>query len=393
MNKLDELVQELCPNGVEYLPIKKCVEKIGKVKWTAEGENTYQYIDLSSVDRDTHLIENTTIIDMDNAPSRAQQIVLNGDILLGTTRPMLKRFCMVNAEYDKQICSTGFCVLRAKENVVLKRWLYHQISSSKFFDHVEKFQKGASYPAISDADVKAFVIPVPPLEVQREIVRVLDSFTLLTAELTAELTARKKQYEFYRNVLLNQKNKVDKVSLNDVAISISSGKNKERLDDGEYPVFGSTGIIARTNTSVYSHEQILIARVGANAGYVHLANGQYDVSDNTLIVDVKKDYLLKYVYYVLVNMNLNQYAKGGGQPLITAGELKKITVPIPSYVVQEKVVDVLDNFEKICTDLNIGLPAEINARQKQYEFYRDQLLTFAETGKSILTDRQAEIRL
>lgn len=167
-----------------------------------------------------------------------------------------------------------------------------------------------------------------------------------------------------------------KVLLDDVAESISSGKNKDRLDEGDYPVYGSTGIIAKTNSPVYDREQILVARVGANAGYVHLAEGQYDVSDNTLIVDVKKEFVLKYVYYMLVNMNLNQYAKGGGQPLITAGQLKKLSIPMPKYEVQQRIVNVLDNFEAICSDLNIGLPAEIEARQKQYEYYRDKLLTF-----------------
>ena len=88
-------------------------------------------------------------------------------------------------------------------------------------------------------------------------------------------------------------------------------------------------------------------------------------------------------------MNLNRYAKGGGQPLITAGDLKKMSVPMPKRDVQDRIVNVLDNFDAICSDLNIGLPAEIEARQKQYEFYRDQLLTFAENGETILTDRQS----
>lgn len=183
-----------------------------------------------------------------------------------------------------------------------------------------------------------------------------------------------------------------KVLLDDVAENISSGKNKDRLDEGAFPVYGSTGIIAKTNSPVYDREQILVARVGANAGYVHLAEGQYDVSDNTLIVDVKKDFVLKYVYYMLVNMNLNQYAKGGGQPLITAGQLKKLSIPMPKNEVQQRIVNVLDNFDAICSDLNIGLPAEIDARQKQYEYYRDLLLTFVETGSTIArqTDRQTE---
>jgi type I restriction enzyme S subunit len=168
------------------------------------------------------------------------------------------------------------------------------------------------------------------------------------------------------------------VYLADVCNSISSGKAKTKENEGLYPVYGSTGIIARTDTSVYKKDNILVARVGANAGYTHIASGEYDVSDNTLIVDIKKEFCMKYVYYSLVNKNLNQYAKGGGQPLITAGQIKQITMMMPDNQEQIRVVEILDKFQNICTDIETGIPAEIVARQKQYEFYREKLLTFKE---------------
>ena len=154
MSKLDELIKKHCPDGVKYIPIKKCVNSVEKIRWSDSDMESYQYIDLSSVNRDTHLISDITTIDKDNAPSRAQQIVQEWDIIFGTTRPMLKRYCMIDVNYDGQICSTGFCVLRADDNIILNSWLYHNITSSSFFDHVEKLQKGASYHAISEANVK-----------------------------------------------------------------------------------------------------------------------------------------------------------------------------------------------------------------------------------------------
>ena len=108
MSKLEELIQELCPDGVEYISISKCVNKISNIKWTNEKECSYQYIDLTSVDRDTHAILETSHVDFETAPSRAKQIVKEGDILLGATRPMLKRYFMVTEEYENQICSTVF---------------------------------------------------------------------------------------------------------------------------------------------------------------------------------------------------------------------------------------------------------------------------------------------
>ena len=166
--------------------------------------------------------------------------------------------------------------------------------------------------------------------------------------------------------------------LSEICHSISSGKAKTKDTVGKYPVYGSTGIIARTNKVIYNNANILIARVGANAGYTHLAHGSYDVSDNTLIVDVKKDYNLKYVYYQLVNIGLNRYAKGGGQPLVTAGQIKEVVIPVPMMKEQDRFVAVLDRFDALCNDLTSGLPAEIEARNKQYEYYRDKLLTFKE---------------
>ena len=194
----------------------------------------------------------------------------------------------------------------------------------------------------------------------------------------AELTARRKQYEYYRDELLTFGEDVPRMMLKDIAISVSSGKNKEKEQNGNYPVYGSTGVIGRTNIAKYSKEQILVARVGANAGFVHKASGTYDVSDNTIIIEMKDEYNIQYVYYILQKMNLRQYAKGGGQPLITAGELKKIEVPIPSINEQDRIGSLLNKFTEIGNSLDSGLPAEITARRHQYEYYRDKLLSFKE---------------
>ena len=155
-----------------------------------------------------------------------------------------------------------------------------------------------------------------------------------------------------------------------------SGKNINRSSNGNYPVYGSTGIIGYSISYEYDQLSLLVARVGANAGFVHIAEGKYDVSDNTLIINTKDEYNMKFAYYQLTNLNLNNLAVGGGQPLITAGKLKNITVPVPSLEEQEKIVDILDRFETLTNDLTNGLPAEIAARKKQYEYYRDKLLTF-----------------
>ena len=202
MSKLQELIRELCPDGVEYKMLGDFCEKVSSYQWIGTEER--YYIDLSSVDVDRHNIVNATLINRGNAPSRAKQHIKAGDVLFATTRPTQLRSCIIPEEYNDHICSTGYCVLRVSDTtLLLQSWLYYNINTSAFLKFVEKNEtKGGSYPAISDATVKKFIIPLPPLPVQEEIVRILDHFTNLAAELQAELQARKEQYEYYRNKLL-----------------------------------------------------------------------------------------------------------------------------------------------------------------------------------------------
>jgi len=160
--------------------------------------------------------------------------------------------------------------------------------------------------------------------------------------------------------------------LGDVCENIISGKNKQRIETGEFPVYGSTGIIGHTDEYVFDEECLLIARVGANAGFVYRGKGKYDVSDNTLIVRPKAIYNLSFGYYQLYFFGINKLAKGGGQPLITAGDIKKIQIPIPPLPIQQEIVTILDTF----TELDAELQAELEARRKQYEHYRNDLLNF-----------------
>lgn len=136
-----------------------------------------------------------------------------------------------------------------------------------------------------------------------------------------------------------------KVKLGDL-VSVASGRNKVRNDMGKYPVYGSTGIIGLCDDFQYSGDSILIARVGANAGFIHRANGQYDVSDNTLVVECGKEYDFAFAYQQLRGINLNQYVFGSGQPLVTGGLLKKIELSLPPLEEQKKMAEILSVWDK-----------------------------------------------
>ncbi len=400
MSRLSEMIKELCPDGVEYRAIKDCVKKIERIQWATTDE-TYRYIDLSSVDRDNRQIGETTEICADDAPSRAQQIVRTDDILLGTTRPMLKRYCQIPLEYDNQICSTGFCVLRADNSRIVSRWLYHTISTTSFFDYVERTQHGSSYPAISDTEVKEFEIPVPPLAIQNEIVKLLDNFTELTAELTAELALRKKQYSFYRDSLLNfSRNdaEVEWRTLGEVSSKICSGGTPSssnssyyhgdipwlRTQEVDWSDIYDTGVkISKEGLSNSSARWIpancvIIAMYGATAAKAAINRIPLTTNQACCNLEVNESIALhKYVYHWVYSQYENLKAKGqGSQSNINKRTIEGYPIPIPPLETQAKIVSILDRFDALCHDLTQGLPAEIAARRKQYEYYRDKLLTF-----------------
>ena len=176
------------------------------IKWKEAGSKSYRYIDLSSVSREDKSIGETLEVNADSAPSRAQKLVNKDDIIFATTRPTLQRYAIIDDNFDGQIASTGYCVLRAKRSEVLPKWLYFNIAKTDFNNYMEKNQEGSAYPAISDSKVKAFNVPVPSLSEQARIVSILDKFDALVNDISsglpAEITARRQQYEYYRTKLL-----------------------------------------------------------------------------------------------------------------------------------------------------------------------------------------------
>ncbi|MDQ5652771.1 restriction endonuclease subunit S [Klebsiella pneumoniae] len=270
-------------------------------------------------------------------------------------------------------------VVRGKERVH-SRFLYHYLCIVNFLP----FLTGGGRAKLTKGQLIEIPVPIPcpdnpekSLAIQSEIVRILDTFTALTAELTAELTMRKKQYNYYRDQLLSfDEGEVEWKTLGEITRKIASGRNKTRQAEGDFPVYGSTGLLGFTNEPAYSGDLLLVARVGAYAGLVNAVSGHFDVSDNTLIIHPSDSWNSRFAFHQLTHMNLNQYAVGAGQPLITGGMLKNLKVPVPSLNEQTRIAKILDKFETITVSITEGLPREIELRQKQYEYYRDLLFSF-----------------
>lgn len=367
MSRVEEMIERLCPDGVEYKALggvaayakeRIPATEVGKGCYVGVNELLQGYRGRSS---EVH------------TPAEERCIAFHsGDVLLGNIRPYLKKMWLADCDGGT---NGDVLVIRVNDTKeVAPEFLWQVLAGDAFTKYNIQHSKGAKMPRGDKGAILEAKIPVPPMEIQQEIVRMLDSF----AELEAELEARRSQFDYYRSRLLSSTKSGTVTNLGAICSRISSGKCKVKSQDGKYPIYGSTGIIASTDSPAYHGDRLLVARVGANAGFVHQATGDYEVSDNTLILEHCQDVDIRYFYHVLDSANLNQYAKGGGQPLITAGFLKNFEISLPSKEEQQRIASILEKFFALVNDMTHGIPAEIDARRKQYAYYRDKLLSFRE---------------
>ena len=234
------------------------------------------------------------------------------------------------------------------------------------------------------SNAKITLIPIPPLKIQEKIVQILDKMTEYVTELTSELTSRKKQYSFYRDKLLSFEDEVYQVEwkiLKDVA-TLKNGKDWKTLSSGEIPVYGSGGEMGQF-VSNYSYDKptVLIPRKGSISNLFYLEKAFWNV-DTIYYTEIDDEQIIpKYFYYYLTTVKLEEMATNPTRPSLTQAILDKIRIPVPSLEIQSRIVQVLDNFDMVCNDLSIGLPKEIELRQKQYEYFREKLLTFVAEGE------------
>ncbi|HHK9509504.1 TPA: restriction endonuclease subunit S [Morganella morganii] len=289
--------------------------------------------------------------------------------------------------------SDAFTVKPSK--VLLARYCYHFLLNMQ--QQLHEFKSGGGIPHVYPRDVAPILIPIPcpdnpekSLAIQSEIVRILDKFTALTAELTAELNMRKKQYNYYRDKLLSfDEGEVEWKALGKIAEINTGQKPSEILDteaEFDYINAGTTrsGYCSLSNcegdtVTTPSRGQGGIGFVGYQNKSFWLGPLCYKIRsiDNKVLIN-------KYLFYILQSKNklLLGLKKEGGVPAVNKSDLAKLEVPVPSVTEQERIVEILDKFDTLTTSLQEGLPREIELRQKQYEYYRDLLLSFPKSDEA-----------
>jgi type I restriction enzyme S subunit len=290
--------------------------------------------------------------------------------------------------------------ISTKAETLLPKYCFHWLSSKQNILH--SLKSGGGVPHVYAKDVGKLRIPVPPVEVQREIVRILDQFTQLEAELEAELEARARQYAHYRSALIGSDPETPTVSLGEIA-DFKYGFTAKAETTGSHRFIRITDIGANGKLSpegakfvsagdaaqeyVVKAGDLLMARTGATYGKTMLFEASDPAVYASFLIRIRfnRERMLPAYYWHFAQSReywdqANALVSRGGQPQFNANVLRLVRVPVPSLDEQARVVRLLDEFDVLANSLSVGLPAELAARRKQYEYYRDRLLTFEEAA-------------
>lgn len=417
MSNLEELIERLCPDGVEYKTLGDVATisrggNFQKKDFTEQGKPCIHY---GQIYTRYGLFTDNTLTFINDECFAKQKYAEPNDIIMAVTSENIEDICKCVAWLgtEKVAVSGHSAIIHHSLDPKYLAYFFH---SQHFFNQKRRLAHGTKVMEVTPDTLKSIQLPVPPLEVQREIVRILDNFTFLTTELAAELAARQKQYEFYRDFLLNFNDGCEKEINGNVRLmklgelgKWSGGKTpsmaeKSFWENGSIPWISSKDMKFNTLLDTQDHitQKALIeasmtlypansiAVVTRSGILKHTFPVAYIPFPTTINQDIKilvvnDEILPRYAFHVIQSKGkdiLEKTKKQGGT--VDSLDFQKVLafkVLVPTKSIQQKLVDKLDRFDALCNDISSGLPAEIEMRQKQYEYYRDKLLTFKELKK------------
>lgn len=406
MSKQDEMIRELCPDGVEYVKLNSVCDIYDGTHSTPNY--TESGVKFASVENIGNLYATRKYIsEKDFKKYKIKPRI--GDVMM--TRIGSVGVCTVVDRNEALAFYVSLALLRPQLDKVQSRFLKYAIESIHGRKELRKRTLINAVPIkINKDDIGKVTIPLPPIEIQSEIVHTLDNYTenvvKLQNQLTAELTARQKQYTFYRNKLLtfsgNEKAKIVKISLGDIGpICMCKRILKSQTNTVEGVPFYKIGTFGKKADAYISKEtfdeyrskysfpkkgDVLISAAGTiGRTVVYDGKPAYFQDSNIVWIDNNESVVLNSYLRYCYELKPWKASEGGTIPRLYNDNIAKAVIAVPSIEEQKRVVSILDRFDAICNDLTSGLPAEIEARQKQYEYYRDKLLSFKE-HKNELSD-------
>ena len=409
MSRINDLIKKLCPNGVEYKRIDEISESIRGMnsvsnKWAEDGNckfidymNAYKNLAIDVTKKPYATVKDTS----------KQTSLKKGDILFTSASETIDE-CALSSVTEDEIEDNifmddhlfGIRLLEKYESKYSIKFLKHYFRSKEFRLKVDTTVRGVTRFYVSKPDFMKQTIPMPPLEVQNEIAIILDKFGELEAELEAELETRKSQYEFWRGKLLSSVGTTYKLEdICDISAGGTPSKSKsEYWENGTIKWLGSSVCenkktvrevtsyitelgLSKSSAKLLKTGSTLIAMVGATIGKVAYLDFEACTNQNVACLYPKDTTVISndYLYYLCTTL----YKKftdlaNGSFAIASLGFIRNLEVVVPNLERQKYIVDVLDKFEELTNDMVNGLPAEIEARRKQYEYYRNKLLSFEE---------------
>lgn len=385
MSRIDDLIAEQCPNGVPYM-------RVGDIASVGTGKSDRK--DACEGGDYPFYVRSKYALRRDSYEFDEEAILIPGEGGIGEI------FHYVDGKYA--LHQRAYRISFNLEQLDTKFAFYYFMTSFKQF--ILKKAVSATVTSIRKPMITDFQVPVPPVEVQREIVRILDHFTQLEAELEAELEARRRQYEHYRHGLLalSASDGTRWTTLGDISRKVSSGgtpsSGREAYYGGEIPwlrtqevdfgLINSTGMtiteegLGNSSAKWIPAHCVIVAMYGATAAKV--AINEIPLTTNQACCNLQIDPSqaeYRYVFHWVANEYERLKGLGeGSQSNLNAQKVKNYPIRLPSLEGQHKIIEILDRFDALANDLSVGLPAELNARRKQYGHYRDRLLTFEEAA-------------
>lgn len=407
MSKIDKLIEELCPNGV-------AIKTLGSVTTALRtGLNPRKNFDLNTNDAQ-HFYVTVRELDgfglkftekTDKVTDEGLRLIQNrakvkvGDVLFSATGT-IGRTALVAAPPHNWGPKEGVYIITPDPNHLDPSYLIYALGESRLANAIREKTDGSTVISIPMSSLRQVKFPLPPLEIQREIVRVLNTFKRLESELEAELEARRVQYAHYKDMMLSfrdQRDVASWVSLGELAEYSTLRVPAHSLHAGNYVgvdnllpnARGKTNSTYGPNTAQltgYEPGYILLGNIRPYLKKIWLADTKGGCSGDVLALRVQQQHkqilMPKFLYYLLsadafFSYNMEK-AKGAKMPRGSKEAILKYKIPLPPVKIQQTMVDMLGNFDALVNDLGAGLPAELKLRRQQYEYYRDRLLTFPE---------------
>jgi len=401
MSQIDDLIEQYCPNGVEYkelgslMAVSRGASPRPINKFITEDDDGVPWIKIGDVSPTDKFVR-ATKQKITKEGAKKSRYLAEGSFILSNSMSFGRPYILgING-----CIHDGWIALENYQNDFCRDFLYYLLRSSPIQLGWKQRAGSSTVQNLNSDIVRTTLLPVPPLPVQQKIVEILDKFTALEAELEAELEARTKQYEYYRNLLFNL-NDCPVFCISEIAdtnIGLATSVTKHKTSSGvvllhnsdiqqnkiilKNKEFISPEFAKKNNKKVLRLNDIITVHTGdvgtsalideRYAGAIGFTTITTRIRDTSLIIPA---YLCHYLnsqrckqdiasMTISDRSNLNQKC------------FEKLSIPVPSIPVQKYIVDTLDKFSTLVTDISQGLPAEIEARHKQYEYYRDKLLTF-----------------